>query len=269
MKHSYQRTLTIAGSDSGGGAGIQADLKTFAALGCYGMSVITAVTAQNTEGVTAVHPVPAEVVAAQISAVLTDLGADAIKIGMLFTPEIVRMTADVLSRRAVPPIVLDPVMTAQSGAMLLKDEALAEMKTRLMPMAAILTPNLPEAEKLLGRTIRTVDDMQQAARELASFGSRAVLLKGGHLEEDQNVDFLYLVQEDRLLDFPGERIRTQNDHGTGCTLSAAIAAFLAKGRSMEQAVLGAKIYLTSALKAGAKYKIGHGRGPLHHFHKFW
>ncbi|MFZ5569356.1 MAG: bifunctional hydroxymethylpyrimidine kinase/phosphomethylpyrimidine kinase [Thermodesulfobacteriota bacterium] len=269
MKRRYHRVLTIAGSDSGGGAGIQADLKTIAALGCYGLSVITAVTAQNTTGVTAVHAVPGDILAAQLTAVLTDMGADAVKIGMLLSPEAVRIIADGLSHSPLPPIVLDPVMSAQSGGQLLHDDALEVLKTFLLPRVHVLTPNLPEAERLLNRKIRTAGDMPRAARDLAGFGSRNILLKGGHLEADQCVDWLYLVEENRLLEFPGERVQTRNDHGTGCTLSAAVAALLARGESVAAAVAGAKHFLTKALKAGESYRIGRGRGPLHHFHAYW
>ncbi len=269
MNQHYHRVLTIAGSDSSGGAGIQADLKTISALGCYGMSVITAVTAQNTEGLKSVHAIPGDMVQAQLAAVLDDMGADAVKIGMLLSPETIRITATALAHHPTLPIVLDPVMTAQSGGKLLLEDALEELKTRLMPLAHVVTPNLPEAERLLNRPIRTQTDMQQATRELARFGSRNILLKGGHFEDNQSSDWLYMVKEDRLVRFSAERIRTRNDHGTGCTLSAAVAAFLAKGDSMEAAVAGAKTFLTNAMKAGKDYQIGRGRGPLHHFHENW
>ncbi len=268
-KH-YARALTIAGSDSGGGAGIQADLKTFAANGCYGMSVITALTAQNTVGVRSIFAVPVEMVSDQMEAVLTDIGADAIKIGMLFSPLLIRTVAEGLRKWARDvPVVLDPVMVAQSGDKLLKDDAVAALKEELIPLAHLITPNLPEAEVLLGRAITTLAAMEEAARELGKFGCSNVLIKGGHLEDADSDDLLYLGDEQRLLRFPGERIATNNNHGTGCTLSSAIAAGLAKGLPLSEAVAQAKQYITAAIQAGAAYRIGKGHGPLHHFHAFF
>ena len=268
-KH-YARTLTIAGSDSGGGAGIQADLKTFAANGCYGMSVITALTAQNTVGVRSIFAVPVEMVRDQMEAVLTDIGADAIKIGMLFSPLLIRAVADGLRAWAVDlPVVLDPVMVAQSGDKLLKEEAVTALKAELIPLARLITPNLPEAEVLLGRSIATEIGMEAAARELASLGCANVLIKGGHFEGAASDDLLYLGAEERLHRFSGERIPTRNNHGTGCTLSSAITAGLAKGLDLAEAVGQAKAYIRAAIRAGAEYRIGKGHGPVHHFHAYF
>lgn len=265
----YYRTLTIAGSDSSGGAGIQADLKTFSALGCYGMSVITALTAQNTTGVRGIHPVPASFVREQLQAVLDDLGTDAVKIGMLFSAEIIQEVAGVLKKHAVRRIVLDPVMVAQSGDKLLEDRAVEAVKSELMPLASLLTPNLPEAEVLLERKIHDLKDMQTAARDLADFHCRAVLIKGGHLKDRQSTDLLYLRDEDRFVKLEADFIQTGNNHGTGCTLSSAVAACLARGLDTESAVRRAKDYISGAIRAGARYRLGRGHGPVHHFFDFW
>lgn len=268
IKKRYQKVLTIAGSDSGGGAGIQADLKTIGANGCYGMSVITALTAQNTVGVEGIFPVPVEFVSAQLDAVLSDIGADAVKIGMLFSPELIRTVADQLEKYSVETIVLDPVMVAQSGDKLLQDDAIEALKEHLIPMANIITPNLPEASVLLNREISTVDALEQAARDLAGLGCSNVLIKGGHLQGSISDDLLYLSKEKRSVLLAGKRVETRNNHGTGCTLSSAIASFLAKGTSVEEAVRSAKQYITEAIIAGAAYTIGKGHGPVHHYFKF-
>lgn len=265
----YCRVLTIAGSDSGGGAGIQADLKTIAANGCYGMSVITALTAQNTKGVSGIHAVPVDFVRAQLDAVLPDIGCDAVKIGMLFSAELIRTVAEGLQRHGVQRIVLDPVMVAQSGDRLVQDEAIDALRKQLIPLADIITPNLPEASVLLGRDIRSAEEIRLAAVELAGLGCGAVLIKGGHLESGDCDDCLYLATEKRMITLPGKRVATGNNHGTGCTLSSAIAANLAKGVEVEDAVRRAKEYITAAIEAGAAYKIGNGHGPVHHFHAFW
>lgn len=265
----YRRVLTIAGSDSGGGAGIQADLKTFAALGCYGMSAVTALTAQNTRGVRGIHPVPPEFAAAQIAAVLEDIGADAVKIGMLYSAELIRTVANELRRFDVRNIVLDPVMVAQSGDRLLQDDAVGAIREHLVPLTDVVTPNLPEAEVLADRPVRTPADMEAAARALAAFGGGAILVKGGHREEADSTDLLYLCREDRFVALPAERVPTRNNHGTGCTLSSAICAFLARGESIEGAVRRAKDYIDAAIRAGANYRIGNGHGPVHHFHRWW
>jgi len=263
----YIRVLTIAGSDSGGGAGIQADLKTMSANGCYGMSVITALTAQNTMGVTGIHPVPVDFVKQQMEAVLTDIGTDAVKIGMLYSPELIETVAAQLKKFNVANIVLDPVMVAQSGDKLLRDDAIDAIKKYLLPMADIVTPNLPEASVLLGRKIRELNELEQAAKDLAKFGSRNILIKGGHLEDGTSDDLLYLGEDKRIILLKGKRVTTRNNHGTGCTLSSAIASFIAKGNDIEQAVWLAKTYITGAITAGAAYTIGHGHGPVHHFYK--
>lgn len=268
----YRRALTIAGSDSGGGAGIQADLKTFSALGCYGMSVITALTAQNTREVTAVHPVPVDVVVAQLDAVLSDIGADAIKIGMLFEAEIAEAVGRTLSRWQAGPIVLDPVMVAKSGDHLLVESAIESLKKNVFPLAEVVTPNLPEAGTLLGREVSHRGDMEQAAIDLLALGPKAVLLKGGHLESDQSADLLVYEDEGhhlmrRWFEYP--RIETTNTHGTGCTLSSAIAAYLARGMRMEPAVERARSYIQKAIEAGAGFTLGQGHGPVHHFHAMW
>jgi len=265
----YHRVLTIAGSDSGGGAGIQADLKTFSALGCFGMSVITALTAQNTTAVTAIHPVPPAFIAEQIDAVLTDIGTDAVKIGMLHSPEVIETVAGRLAAHQVGNIVLDPVMVAKSGDKLLRDDAVSALKEYLVPMARVITPNLPEAATLLGRPVENAGQMADACRDLAGLGCRAVLLKGGHLGGDRSADCLYVRNTDTLISLDTERIDTANSHGTGCTLSSAVAAHLARGSSFEEAVRLAKAYITGALSAGAGYRIGTGHGPVHHFHALW
>jgi hydroxymethylpyrimidine/phosphomethylpyrimidine kinase len=268
----YRRVLTIAGSDSGGGAGIQADLKTFAALQCYGMSVICALTAQNTVGVTAIQGVPAEFVGAQLDAVLSDTGVDAVKIGMLQSPDVVAVVAGRLRAAGVRRIVVDPVMVAKSGHKLLRDDAVEAVRSGLLPLATVVTPNLPEAEVLTGLRVRGRADMQAAAEQLLALGPEAVLVKGGHLDDGDSDDCLCLRGADGGVTFRwfGQvRIETVNTHGTGCTLSSAIAAFLARGLAIAEAVAAAKAYLTRAIQAGAAYRIGHGHGPVHHFAGIW
>ncbi len=265
----YHRVLTIAGSDSGGGAGIQADLKTIAANGCYGASVITALTAQNTVGVSGIHAVPVDFVAAQMDAVLGDIGADAVKIGMLFSPELIRTVAQGLVKHGVQTVVLDPVMVAQSGDKLVQDEAIDALKLELIPLATLITPNLPEASVLLNRAIDARDAVRSAAVELLSLGCGNVLIKGGHLESGDSDDCLYLGDEGRIVILRGPRIVTRNNHGTGCTLSSAIAAGLAKGQDVETAVRQAKEYISGAIRAGADYVLGRGHGPVHHFFRFF
>lgn len=268
-QRTYHRVLTIAGSDSGGGAGIQADLKTIAAHGCYGASVITALTAQNTLRVTGIHAVPVNFVAAQMDAVLGDIGADAVKIGMLFSPELIRTVAQGLIRHGIKTIVLDPVMVAQSGDKLLQDEAIDALKSELIPLATLITPNLPEASVLLNREIATQEAAMQALTELAALGCGNVLVKGGHLESGDSDDCLYLGSTKRIVTLPGVRIPTRNNHGTGCTLSSAIASNLARGEDVETAVRQAKEYISGAIRAGADYVIGRGHGPVHHFFRFF
>jgi hydroxymethylpyrimidine/phosphomethylpyrimidine kinase len=263
----YTRILTIAGSDSGGGAGIQADLKTISACGCYGMSVITAVTAQNTLGVTAIHPVPVAVIDAQIRAVLDDIGADGIKIGMLYSKEVVEQVAAALREYKCRSIILDPVMIATSGDPLVWGEVTGAMKDGLFPLIRLLTPNIPEAESFLGSSIG--DDLADAARQMAREFSLSVLVKAGHLNGEKLVDVLYDYGSGTLTMFKNKRIETVNTHGTGCTLSSAITSFVAKGSTLPEAVRRAEEYLNRAITAGDRYRTGRGHGPVHHFHEFW
>lgn len=265
----YCRTLTIAGSDSGGGAGIQADLKTFAALGCYGMSVITAITAQNTVGVSGIHPVPVEMIVRQMEAVFTDLGTDAVKIGMLHSAEVIRAVAACLAQHQVRNVVLDPVMVAKSGDALLREDALQALRQYLLPQVDLITPNLPETQVLVGRPVTTVAQMEAAGEELLERGCQAVLVKGGHLSGDHVVDLLWMKGQPEPLRLESARIPTNNSHGTGCTLSSAIAACLAQGQSLEKAVQGAREYLIGALSSGKDYTLGQGHGPVHHFYAWW
>lgn len=259
----YLRVLSIAGSDSGGGAGIQADLKTFSALGCFGMTAIAAITAQNTCGVRAIHAVPAEMLKAQIDAVVQDIGVDAVKIGMLATPETVRVVADAIREYQLPHVVLDPVMVATSGDRLIAPETADALKSELFPLVELITPNLDEGGWLLGRGIDGLNALEDAARELLALGAPAVLLKGGHLPGDWVVD--QLVDRSGLSQrFESTRIVTHNGHGTGCTLSSAIAAELATGAPLPEAVARARSYILGAISAGAHVRTGAGHGPLNH-----
>jgi len=260
--------LTIAGSDSGGGAGIQADLKAMSALGVYGASVITAVTAQNTQAVTAVHGIPLNVVTAQIDAVLSDLNVDAIKIGMLATPEIITTVADALATYQ-GPVVLDPVMVAKSGDALLADAAVTTLRDSLLPRAHLLTPNLPEAARLLNQPDAcSADDMITQGRALCALGAQAVLMKGGHGTGTVCHDIL-VGPNGVIAEFTAPRRATRNTHGTGCTLSSAIAAGLAKAMPLADAVGAAHDYLQRAIAAADDLHVGHGHGPVHHFHAHW
>lgn len=260
--------LTIAGSDSGGGAGIQADLKAFSALGVYGASVITALTAQNTQAVTAVHDVPAEMISAQMAAVFGDLAVGAVKIGMLSTPATIAAVADGLADVRVP-IVLDPVMVAKSGDALLQDEAVDTLVKRLVGRASVLTPNLPEAARLLDCAVATsLDEMVAQGESLLQLGAQAVLMKGGHAESSACTDVLISTGGVQLT-LDAERVETRNTHGTGCTLSSAIAAGLAKGQTLPGAFEGAHAYLQAAIRAADDLCIGSGHGPVHHFHRAW
>lgn len=261
----YPRVLAIAGSDSGGGAGIQGDLKTIAALGCYGMTALTALTAQNTLGVRSIHGVPLEFLADQIDAVAEDIGVDAVKIGMLHSSPVVRTVADALDRHRLATVVLDPVMVATSGARLIELEAVDALVRELFPRSLLVTPNLDEASLLVGRTLQGEADMEAAGRELLARGARAVLVKGGHLEGDTVSDLL-LVPGAGPLWLRSPRIATPNTHGTGCSLSSAIAAFLALGSDLPAAVRQAHEYVRSALAAGAHVRTGAGSGPLNHSH---
>jgi hydroxymethylpyrimidine/phosphomethylpyrimidine kinase len=260
--------VTIAGSDSGGGAGIQADLKTFSALGVYGASVIAALTAQNTRGVTAIHDVPADFITAQIDAVFSDLDIGAVKIGMLSQPAAIEAVAAGLKRYGINNVVLDPVMVAASGDRLIAEAAVAVLRRALIPLALIITPNLPEAAALLDvPEAKTEGEMRAQAKQLLAFGPRAVLIKGGHAGGAESVDLL--VERDAETRLAAERIATRNTHGTGCTLSSAIAAGLAKGEPLVDAVRHAKAYITAAIATADKLHIGHGSGPVHHFHELW
>jgi hydroxymethylpyrimidine/phosphomethylpyrimidine kinase len=259
--------VTIAGSDSGGGAGIQADLKTFSALGVYGASVLTALTAQNTKGVFAVHAVPVDFIAAQIDAVFSDLRAGAVKIGMLANAPAIGAVAEGLDRHRQRNVVLDPVMSASSGESLLDPDSVDELR-KLISRARLLTPNLPEAAALLGAPIaQSEDDMRDQANGLLALGAAAVLIKGGHGEGPQSVDLL--VEGDRCERFAAPRSATTNTHGTGCTLAAAVAAGLAKGEALGTAVARAKSYVSAAIAAADRLGIGSGRGPVHHFFAWW
>ena len=264
-KRTYPIVLSIAGSDSSGGAGIQADLKTFSALGVYGTTAITAITAQNTLGVHAQHPIPAEMVYNQIVAVLDDLHPSFVKIGMLSNPEIVMAVADALSKYPLS-IVLDPVMVSSSGHRLLSVEAQEVIKQKLLPMATLITPNLPEMEALTGFPLSTYKEKEKAARCLMNSGAKAILLKGGHEEGDVKTDILFSNSATGIQStlFTSETVATRNIHGTGCTLSSAITAFLARGLALEEAIVEAKKYISNAIQSGANIAIGHGFGPVNH-----
>lgn len=255
------RALTVAGSDSGGGAGIQADIKTFAANGVYGLCAVTAITAQNTVGVCDVLPIPASVVAGQMEAVLSDIGADAVKIGMLYSADTAEAVACMLTKYSCINTVLDPVMVATSGRRLADDECIKVIKVRLLPNVSLVTPNLDEVRMLTGMDINSADDIYEACRRIAALGPKAVLIKGGHMAGSTAVDILYL--KGCFHRFESQRIETHSTHGTGCTLSSAIASGLAKGMEMEVAVSAAKKYLTSAMYNAIP--LGHGNGPLNHF----
>ena len=307
----YPRVLTIAGSDSGGGAGIQADIKSISATGSYAASAITAVTVQNTLGVEAVHPVPTETIVAQIRAVLSDIGADAVKIGMLHSAEVVLAVRDALLEarskgwlKAPFNIVLDPVMVATSGHRLIEESAIRVLREELLPLARVITPNIPEAEILIGRPIKGQEDLPAIARELSAAISRrssdvgdrvdgstdngvraeessaedklisplpaapvSVLMKAGHLTDERLVDIFYNAEEDRIVELPSERIETPNTHGTGCTLSSALASYLAQGYGLDDAARAAVEYIHGAIASGSQYSIGHGHGPVDHFYR--
>ena len=259
----YPRVLSIAGSDSGGGAGIQADLKTFAALGCYGMTAITALTAQNTLGVRSIHAVPLQILADQVDAVVEDIGVDAVKIGMLHSAETVRTVAAALQRHSLQHVVLDPVMIATSGAKLIDDAAIDVLVRELFPLATVVTPNLDEAALLVQQPLRSEADMEAAARQLLEMGANAALVKGGHLAGGTVSDLL-LARGAQPLWMRAPRIASANTHGTGCTLSSAIAAQLALGADLVQAVQAAREFVRGALAAGARVRTGAGSGPLNH-----
>jgi hydroxymethylpyrimidine/phosphomethylpyrimidine kinase len=260
--------LTIAGSDSSGGAGIQADLKTFAALGVYGASVITALTAQNTRGVSAIHAVPADFVTAQIDAVFGDLAIGAVKIGMVAQPDTIEAIASGIAHWSPKHVVLDPVMVATSGDRLLAAEAIAALVARLFPMASLITPNLPEAAALLDEATASDETaIKRQGKRLLAMGCKAVLIKGGHGQGTESIDYLFSGSEVIALAAP--RIASRNTHGTGCSLSSAIAAGLAKGEELEPAARNAKTWISAAIAAADRLDVGHGNGPVHHFHEFY
>ncbi len=260
--------LTIAGSDSSGGAGIQADLKTFAALGVYGASVITALTAQNTKGVTGIHQLPADFVTAQIDAVFSDLAISAVKIGMVAELSVISAISAGLAKWQPRHVVLDPVMVATSGDRLLKTDAVDALRTRLVPMAALITPNLPEAAALLDEPVAATEStVASQGKRLLALGARAVLIKGGHGQGAESID--YLVTSSGTIPLSAPRIATGNTHGTGCSLSSAVAAGLAKGEDMETAVRNAKAWVSAAIAAADRFTVGRGHGPIHHFHRYY
>ncbi len=261
----YPRVLSIAGSDSGGGAGIQADLKTIAALGCFGMTAITALTAQNTCGVRAIHGVPPQMLRDQIDAVIEDIGTDAVKIGMLHAPEIVQTVAEAIDFHTLQNVVFDPVMVATSGAVLIEQASMDVLVRELFPRATLITPNLDEAGLLVGKPLTSTEDMEYAALTLRAQGARAVLVKGGHLPGETVIDLL-LTESGEKIWMKAPRIHSPNTHGTGCTLSSAIASHLALGESLVEAVRAARLYVREALQAGAHVHTGNCGGPLNHGH---
>ena len=263
-KRTIPSAMTIAGSDSGGGAGIQADLKTFSALGVFGTSCITAITAQNTVGVRGIHEIPEELIADQITCVLEDIGADAVKTGMLSSIGIVETVSTELSKHDVANLVVDPVMIAKSGDALLKSEAVQAVRDLMLPLATVVTPNIPEAEVLTELNINSIEDMKAAAKALVGMGCDAAVVKGGHMMGPAS-DLLYDGSEYHV--FSVERIDTVNTHGTGCTFASAIASGLAKGLTLYESVSDAKQFITDSIKSS--FVIGSGHGPLNHFHRFW
>ncbi|TVP51762.1 MAG: bifunctional hydroxymethylpyrimidine kinase/phosphomethylpyrimidine kinase [Mongoliibacter sp.] len=266
MVKSYIPVLTIAGSDSSGGAGIQADLKTFSSFGCYGMSVITATTAQNTRGVKSVHAIPVQHIREQLETVLEDIVPKSIKIGMVNRPEVARTLADILKHLPDIPIVFDPVMVATSGDRLIEFDTIQILKDTLFPLCSLLTPNLDESSILSGMDINNEVSMEMAGRKIIEMGCKAVLVKGGHLKAETVKDLL-IQKDEKIISFESEYIATKNLHGTGCTMSSAIAAELAKGQSLENSVKNAKVYISGAIAAGKDVVTGTGHGPLNHFYE--
>ena len=270
MKRTYTTVLTIAGSDGSGGAGIQADIKTFAALECYGLSVITALTAQNTTGVSRVYPLAETCVIDQFRAIVADISIDAIKIGMLGSEAMIKVVSSLLRElKPAPPVILDTVLSSSGGTTFFPSEAIPLMKAELFPLVSLITPNLPETALLTGirQPLKTRQDIEDAALQLHNTGAASVLVKGGHSESNECHDCLFY--KDRFFWFSSKKITTSNSHGTGCTLSSAIAAFMAKGETTENAVKKAKTYLDEALLAGINYRLGGGNGPLHHLYRLW
>ncbi len=259
-----RKALTIAGSDSGAGAGIQADLKTFAALGVYGTSALTAITAQNTLGVTKVLELDSEIIAAQIDAVVEDIGAHAVKTGMLGNSAIIEIVVKKIRQHKLKNLVVDPVMVAKGGDRLLRKNAIEVLRSKLVPLAMVVTPNIPEAEALTGLRLNRAADIEEAARQIHALGARSVVIKGGH-RNGPATDLFY--DGKHFLELRAVRIRSRHTHGTGCTFSAAIAAYLARGEKLEPAVTQAKRYITEAIRRG--FAVGSGHSPVHHFHRFW
>ncbi|MFM2587562.1 bifunctional hydroxymethylpyrimidine kinase/phosphomethylpyrimidine kinase [Vibrio sp. TBV020] len=268
MPHSQDTTpivLTIAGSDSGGGAGIQADIKAMSATGSYACSVITAITSQNTQGVSAIHPIPLEHISSQLDAVFTDLNVAAVKVGMLADSQIIKVVADKIRQYQPKHLVVDPVMVATSGDLLLEQSAISTLKQELLPLADLITPNLPEGAALIGGDVPQDEDQMGAMIEsLRALGAKAVLLKGGHLEKDENSNDL-LISADNSELLSAKRVQTKNTHGTGCTLSSAIASYLAQGNCLHKAVYLGKQYISQAIAHADLLDVGQGHGPVHHF----
>lgn len=269
MAKKYHRVLTIAGSDSGGGAGIQADIKTISACGCYAMTAITAITVQNTVGVIDVAGVEPSIIEGQIDAVLSDIGADSVKIGMLHSSDVVQSVAKMLRKHDVKNIVLDPVMVSTSGHRLIEEEAINTLCETLIPMATVITPNIPEAEILFGEKIPSQENLPFVAQKLSERFNVSVYLKAGHLTDDKLIDIFYDNSQHRYFELKTKRVYTQNTHGTGCTLSSALASMLAKGYDLKESAEKAQAYIEGAIIEGADYEIGHGHGPVAHFYKLW
>jgi hydroxymethylpyrimidine/phosphomethylpyrimidine kinase len=270
MTQHYLRVLSIAGFDGSGGAGIQADLKTFSALGCYGMTVLTALPVQNTVGVKSIYDIPTPCVEEQLQAILDDIGIDALKFGMLHRTDIIEAVAAILHKGHHFHKILDPVMVAKSGDRLLTPDAVNAMREKIFPMTTVLTPNLPEASVFLEREIKTKSQMERAALDLALMGPQAVVIKGGHLSGDSCDDCLCINGANPQIHWlPHHKINTRNTHGSGCTFSAALTANLAKNMTILDAVKQAKRYISKSLEAGSHYTLGHGHGPVHHFHDLW
>lgn len=260
----YKTSLTIAGSDSGGGAGIQADIKTFSSLGIYATSVITSITSQNTIGVSEIFPIPSNIVSSQLEAVLSDIKIDSIKLGMMYSADIIKVVAETLVKYSAKNIVVDPVLKSSTGDSLIQKNILESYKKMLFPILEIFTPNKDEAEIFTGIKIYNEDDIIHVGNKLIDMGCKAVLMKGGHFKGDMATD--YFINDNQVHKFSTERIISNNDHGTGCTLSSAIASFLAIGYPLKTAIENAKIYISKALENGQDYKTGNGRGPLNHFY---
>ena len=263
----YIRALSIAGFDGSGGAGIQADLKTFSALNCYGMTVLTSLPIQNTIGVSKIYDLPIESIAEQISSIIEDIGVDVIKIGMLHKSEIIEIVHNKLTEYSMIPIITDPVMFAKSGDLLLQKVALASLKTKMLPISTIITPNIYEAQYLSGLKIISKSNMITAAKKISIYGSKFIVIKGGHLEQEEDCwDLLYDCENQKSNWFSNKRIKTKNLHGTGCTFSAAIASYVGNKFSIYDSVKNANLYINKAIESGSKYKLGKGSGPVDHFY---